>query len=54
MLYPLSRLGPGEGQVLFDGPPAALEECADRRVVQFVEGQAGERLGEVQGSGVGG
>src|SRR5919109_1620530 len=40
MLYPLSRLGPGESQVLFDGPPARLPECADARVRQFVEGHA--------------
>ena len=25
MLYPLARLKPGEGQILFDGPPGELE-----------------------------
>ena len=44
MLYPLSRLKPGESQVLFDGPAAALEACPDPRVRQFVEGEAPERL----------
>jgi phospholipid/cholesterol/gamma-HCH transport system ATP-binding protein len=47
MLYPLSRLQPGERQVLFDGSPAQLAACADRRVLQFVEGEAGERLSEL-------
>src|SRR5207237_3141792 len=46
MLCPLSRLEAGEGQILFDGPPAELEQCADQRVRQFVEGQAAERLSE--------
>jgi phospholipid/cholesterol/gamma-HCH transport system ATP-binding protein len=46
MLYPLSRLNPGEAQILFDGPPAGLEACPDPRVRQFVEGKAAERLGE--------
>jgi phospholipid/cholesterol/gamma-HCH transport system ATP-binding protein len=50
MLYPLNRLGPGESQVLFDGPPAALDECADPRVRQFVRGEAGERLRELAGA----
>src|SRR5947209_6595419 len=34
MLYPLPRLRPGEGQVLFDGPPAGLREAPDPRVTQ--------------------
>ncbi|MFN4258531.1 MAG: ABC transporter ATP-binding protein [Gemmataceae bacterium] len=49
MLYPLSRLRPGETQILFDGSPAELEHCADRRVVQFIEGEARERIEEMQG-----
>jgi phospholipid/cholesterol/gamma-HCH transport system ATP-binding protein len=40
MLYPLAQLRPGEGQILFDGPPALLRECADPRVHQFVDGDA--------------
>ena len=48
MLYPLSRLAPGESQVLFDGPPSALDKCPDRRVRQFVLGEAGDRLMELR------
>ena len=47
MLYPYSRLLPGESQVLFDGAPEGLEESKDRRVRQFVRGEAGERLMEL-------
>jgi phospholipid/cholesterol/gamma-HCH transport system ATP-binding protein len=50
MLYPLARLGPDEAQVLYDGPPSGLEHCPDRRVRQFVEGEAGERLHEISRS----
>src|SRR5262245_5531856 len=48
MLYPLSRLDDNEAQVLYDGPPAGLENAADPRVRQFVIGKAGERMSEVQ------
>ena len=51
MLYPLSRLNEGESQILFDGTPADLERSRDRRVTQFVRGEAGERLMEMQQSG---
>ena len=47
MLYPYSRLVPGESQILYDGPPEGLEESKDRRVRQFVRGEAGERLMEL-------
>ena len=47
MLYPLSRLKPGEPQVLFDGTPDQLRECADPRVRQFIEGEARDRLQEL-------
>jgi phospholipid/cholesterol/gamma-HCH transport system ATP-binding protein len=47
MLYPLSRLEPGESQILYDGPPEGLETTADLRVGQFVRGEAGERLREM-------
>ncbi len=47
MLYPRRRLSDGESQVLFDGPPSDLEHAADRRVRQFVRGEAGERLSEM-------
>jgi len=48
MLYPLSRLGPGEPQIVFDGPPEELDRASDRRVRQFVRGEAGERLMEMR------
>ena len=47
MFYPRSRLDEDESQVLFDGPPSALEHAEDRRVRQFVRGEAGERLTEL-------
>ena len=47
MFYPRSRLNEDESQVLFDGPPSALEHAEDRRVRQFVRGEAGERLTEL-------
>ena len=47
MLYPLTRLEPGESQVLYDGPPDDLEAHSDPRVRQFVRGEAGERLQEL-------
>jgi phospholipid/cholesterol/gamma-HCH transport system ATP-binding protein len=47
MLHPLSRLPPGEHQILFDGTPDELTTCADARVRQFVEGKAQERLSEM-------
>jgi phospholipid/cholesterol/gamma-HCH transport system ATP-binding protein len=47
MLYPLSRLRPGDNQILFDGTPAELLSCAEPRVRQFVEGEARDRLQEL-------
>ena len=47
MLYPITRLGQNEPQVLYDGPPEPLEEHPDPRVRQFVRGEAGERLKEM-------
>jgi phospholipid/cholesterol/gamma-HCH transport system ATP-binding protein len=47
MFYPLSRLQPGEHQILFDGAPEQLRDNADPRVRQFIEGEAGERLQEL-------
>ena len=49
MLYPLSRLGAYEPQILYDGPAAKIDESTDRRVTQFVRGEAGERLMELRG-----
>ena len=48
MLFPLSRLEPDEPQILFDGPPSELDRCPDRRVAQFVRGEAGDRLMEMR------
>lgn len=48
MLYPQARLREGESQMLFDGPPSQLERTSDKRVAQFVRGEAGERLMELQ------
>jgi phospholipid/cholesterol/gamma-HCH transport system ATP-binding protein len=48
MMYPLARLKDDEPQIIFDGPPGELESCPDARVTQFVHGEAGERLMEMQ------
>jgi len=50
MLYPYSRLLPGESQILFDGTPEQLDHTKDTRVRQFVRGEAGERLMEMLAS----
>lgn len=51
MLYPLARLDPQEPQVIFDGQPSELDQSRDRRVRQFVNGEAGQRLMELLGEG---
>ncbi|MEX0818475.1 MAG: ABC transporter ATP-binding protein [Pirellulaceae bacterium] len=48
MISPLNRLEPDAAQKIFDGTPDQLETCGDRRVLQFVRGEAGERLSEMQ------
>jgi phospholipid/cholesterol/gamma-HCH transport system ATP-binding protein len=48
MLFPLARLAPGEPQILYDGPPIHMENAPDPRVGQFVRGEAGERLREME------
>ncbi|MCA9132781.1 MAG: ATP-binding cassette domain-containing protein [Planctomycetales bacterium] len=48
MLYPYSRLEPGENQVIFDGTSEELDKTTDKRVKQFVNGEAGERLMELR------
>ena len=50
MLYPFARLKKGENQVIFDGTPQELEQATDKRVRQFVNGEAGERLMELRAS----
>lgn len=47
MLYPLALLGPDEPQILFDGSPQEIDRAKDRRVTQFVRGEAGDRLNEL-------
>ena len=47
MLYPLSRLQPGEPQIVFAGPVEAVFESTDPRVADFVRGNAGRRLQEI-------
>jgi phospholipid/cholesterol/gamma-HCH transport system ATP-binding protein len=48
MLYPLSRLRPDEPQMIFDGTPKEILQSRDARVSQFVRGEAGERLTEIE------
>ena len=48
MLFPLTRLAPDESQIIYDGPPSELDNCRDRRVGQFIHGEAGERLMELR------
>lgn len=48
MVYPVARLQPDEPQMIFDGTPSELEQVRDRRVRQFVSGEAGERLMELR------
>jgi len=48
MLYPLSRLESDEPQIIFDGTPDELDQTDDKRVSQFIRGEAGERLMEMR------
>lgn len=48
MLYPLSRLEADEPQIIFDGTPDEIHQATDRRVAQFVRGEAGDRLMEMR------
>jgi phospholipid/cholesterol/gamma-HCH transport system ATP-binding protein len=48
MLLPYPRLDQGESQVIFDGTVAEMDNCRDRRVQQFIHGEAGERLMEMR------
>lgn len=52
MLYPFARINPGESQVVYDGPPGEIDNARDKRVRQFVNGEAGERLMELRQSSV--
>ncbi len=48
MLEPLPRLRPDEPQVIFDGTPKEIQQSRDPRVSQFVRGEAGARLSELE------
>jgi phospholipid/cholesterol/gamma-HCH transport system ATP-binding protein len=52
MLYPLSRLDSRESQIIFDGSPKDIMNSKDKRVSQFVRGEAGERLSEMKAEAV--
>jgi phospholipid/cholesterol/gamma-HCH transport system ATP-binding protein len=52
MLYPLSRLEKDEPQIIYDGSPGEIDRAKDRRVTQFVRGEAGDRLMEMSESAV--
>jgi phospholipid/cholesterol/gamma-HCH transport system ATP-binding protein len=47
MIYPLSRLDPMESQIIMDGSPVEVDASQDRRVSQFVRGEARDRLMEM-------
>lgn len=47
MLYPLTRLGKEELQIIYDGPPDLIETAGDDRVTQFVHGEARARIQEM-------
>ena len=48
MLYPLARLQEGEPQMIFDGTADEIQRCKDKRVAQFLRGEAGDRLQEMR------
>lgn len=48
MLMPLARLEEDEPQIIFDGSVSEIKACRDRRVQQFINGEAGERLMEMR------
>ena len=50
MFMPLSGISDDEPQIIFDGTPEELNQTNDRRVRQFVNGEAGERLMELRGA----
>jgi phospholipid/cholesterol/gamma-HCH transport system ATP-binding protein len=47
MFYPLTRLQPGESQIVFEGTPEQAFSSLDSRVSQFVYGEARERMEEL-------
>ena len=53
MLYPLSRLEADQPQIIYDGLPTEIDNSSDRRVSQFVRGEAGDRLMELRETNIG-
>jgi hypothetical protein len=51
MLFPFPRLKEGESQMIYNGSPEGVLSTDDQRVAQFVRGEAGERLMEMERSG---
>lgn len=49
MMLPHARLETDESQIIFDGSPEQISQSRDRRVQQFINGEAGERLMEMRG-----
>ena len=47
MFYPLSRLEPGQPQIVFEGTPEEAFASEDPQVSQFVYGEAGARMQEL-------
>lgn len=47
MFYPLSRIEPGQPQIVFEGTPEEAFASEDPQVSQFVYGEAGERMQEL-------
>ena len=47
MLYPLTRLGQEELQIIYDGPPDLIGKVDDDRVTQFFHGEARARIQEM-------
>ena len=47
MFYPLSRLEPGQPQIVFEGTPEEAFASEDPQISQFVYGEAGERMQEL-------
>ena len=47
MLHPLARLSEHEPQILFDGTPEEIQQCGDPRVKDFINGEASQRLLEI-------
>ena len=47
MLYPFSRMGEHDSQILFDGTPDELKRSKDERITQFVRGEARMRIEEM-------